>query len=101
MRLKLKSDEQEKSLADKHNKIKELQSQISLLQQKEVDNGYLRDDISKKEATIKMLDDKIRSLTRSMDDMRELATDRSNEEGSRLRELQLSVESLKSKLESK
>lgn len=78
MRLKLKSDEQEKSLADKNNKIKEMQSQMSLLHQKEVDNGYLRDDISKKDATIKILEDKIRSLSRNMDDMRDLATDRSN-----------------------
>lgn len=32
-----------------------------------------------------MLEDKIRSLTRNIDDMRDLATDRSNEEGTRLR----------------
>lgn len=101
MRLKLKTDEQEKSLAEKHNKLKEQQTQISLLQQKEVDNGYLREDISKKDAAIKMLEDKIRSLNRSVEEMREMATDRSSEEATRIRELQMEIESLKVKLESR
>ena len=79
MRLKLKSDQQEKSLAEKHGKLKEMQAQMSLLQQKQVDNGYLREEISKKDANIKMQEEKVRGLARSMEDMREMSNDRSNE----------------------
>ena len=43
MRLKLKVEEQEKSLNDRNNKIKEYQNQVNLLQQKEIDNGYLKE----------------------------------------------------------
>jgi hypothetical protein len=38
----------------------------------------LREEISKKDANIKMLEDKVRGLTRSVEDMRDMATDRSN-----------------------
>lgn len=55
MRLKLKVEEQEKSLSDRNNKIKEYQNQVNLLQQKEIDNGYLREELNKKESMIKGL----------------------------------------------
>jgi uncharacterized protein YoxC len=78
--------------------MKDQQVQMSILQQKEVENGYLREDISKKDATIKLLEDKVRNLSRSIEEMRDLATDRGTEETSRYRELQIEMESLKVKL---
>jgi uncharacterized protein YoxC len=78
--------------------MKDQQVQMSILQQKEVENGYLREDINKKDATIKLLEDKVRNLSRSIEEMRDLATDRGTEETSRFRELQIEMESLKVKL---
>ena len=43
MRLKLKNEEQEKSLGEKNNKLKDLQNQINNYQKKELDMGYLRE----------------------------------------------------------
>ena len=43
MRLKLRCDEQEKSLQDKNNKIKEYQIQLANLQKKELDLDFLRE----------------------------------------------------------
>jgi uncharacterized protein YoxC len=78
--------------------MKDQQVQMSILQHKEVENGYLREDINKKDATIKLLEDKVRNLSRSIEEMRDLATDRGTEETSRFRELQIEMESLKVKL---
>jgi hypothetical protein len=55
MRLKLRSDEQEKTLLEKSSKVKELQYQLASLQKKELDLNYLREELSNKEHQIKML----------------------------------------------
>lgn len=56
MRYKLKTEELEKSIADKNNKIKELTESVSNFQKKELDTKYFKEEVDNKTYTIKNLE---------------------------------------------
>lgn len=53
-----------------------------------MENAYLREDMNKKDGMIKALEDKIRNLTRNIEELRDITADRTLEETNRARELQ-------------
>lgn len=55
MRLKLKTEEQEKSLGEKSTKITQLQNQLVSLQKKEMDLNYMKEEAINKDHQIKVL----------------------------------------------
>lgn len=56
--------------------------------QKEADNAYLRDENINKENSIRVLEDKIRSLSRSLEEFRDLSEERSSSDANKLKESQ-------------
>ena len=101
MRLKLKSEEQERSANDKTVKLKELQNQVASLQKKELDLEYLKEENANKDHMIKMLEETIRTLNRDNDDLKTLNRERFEAEQTKIKELRNEIESLKLKYESK
>ena len=76
MRLKLRTEEQEKAINEKNIKIRELQTQVGTLQKKELDLEYLKEENSNKDHMIKMLEETIRTLNKDNEDLKVLNKDR-------------------------
>jgi hypothetical protein len=44
--------------------------QLSMLQQKDIDNNYLKEEIIKRDHTVRMLEDTIRTLNKDVEDLK-------------------------------
>lgn len=62
MKLKLKTESQEKELADKNEKIKTISSQLSELQKKDIDMAYLKEECLSYQTKIKLNEDTLQTL---------------------------------------
>lgn len=89
MKLKLKAQEQEKIVSDKNSKLKEAHLQLSNLQQKESEVTFLRDENNKKDNTIRLLEDKVRTATRSLEELKDIAEERSSSDSGKIKDLQI------------
>lgn len=85
MRLKLRCEEQEKTVNDRNNKLKEMQIQLAVLQKKELDLNYFREEVASKEHTIRMLEDTIRTLNKDNDDLKNLNRERFESEQEKIK----------------
>lgn len=63
MKQKSKNEELERTVLERNRTIKELKDQILDLERKKLEKQYLQEELSAKENTIKILEDRISSTT--------------------------------------
>ncbi len=72
MRLKLKTEEQEKSLGEKSAKVTQLQNQLVSLQKKEMDLNYMKEEAINKDHQIKVLEETVKTLQKDNNELKVL-----------------------------